>query len=105
MNADAEPFKPQPNPELKQKSLEPETVVEIIKDHRSISNTVDRSVVMLEASTLKANQNTQRDPSTVNIEDYNNGINAKCAGNLQKESEVKPPKKRGNYNNGKKISN
>jgi hypothetical protein len=81
--------------------LEPEKVVEIIKDSRSTNTVIDRTT-RIEVSTSSTNQNTQSVSSKQTVEEYNE-INANCSDNLRKETEVKPPKKRGNFNAYKEL--
>lgn len=80
LNADVEEFNSRPNQELNKDNLEPAKVVEIIRDSRSINNTLDRTI-REEASTSRTNQNTP--PSLYNdvVEKYNE-INANYADNL-----------------------
>jgi hypothetical protein len=57
---------------------------------------LDRTI-RAEASTSRANQNTQQIPSRATVEEFES-INAKCSDTLQKVSEVKPKRKRNNAN-------
>jgi hypothetical protein len=47
--------------------------------------------------TSSANQNTQQIPSNTVVDEFEK-INANCSDKLQKFSEVKPNRKRGNFN-------
>jgi hypothetical protein len=96
LNPGAEIFEPRQDLEPNRVDLEPKTVVDIIEGSRSTSKNPDRSI-RVEASTSSANQNTQLAPSSNIVDEYNE-INAKCSDKLRKETEVKPPKKRGNFN-------
>jgi hypothetical protein len=71
--------------------------MEIIEESRLTNKVLDRTV-RAEVSTSSANQNTQQVPSNAMINEFNE-INAKCSEKLQKESEVKPNRKRGNFDN------
>lgn len=61
LNAEAEDFIPQPHPELKKDNLEPEKVVEIIKDSRSTKIELDR-MIRVEASTSSSSSGNQNTP-------------------------------------------
>jgi hypothetical protein len=97
LNANAEPFKPQQNPELSSVDVEP---VEIIKEScRSTDKNVNVNKKTEEVMTSQSSTSTnvsQQVLSQNTVDNYNE-INAKCEGNLRNVSEVKPPRKRSNF--------
>jgi hypothetical protein len=100
LNINAESFIPQSNPELTSVNVEPDEVVEIIKENcRSTDKNVNVAKKTDEAMTSRPSTSTnvfQQALSQTTVDNYNE-INAKCEGNLRNVSEVKPPRKRSNF--------
>jgi hypothetical protein len=69
--------------------------MDIIKDSRSTNKVLDRTI-RSEALTSNIVQNTLTVPSKTTVEEFNK-VNAERLGQLCKETKVKPPRKRGNF--------
>jgi hypothetical protein len=94
LNAEAETFIPQ----RQEANVEPDEVVDIINQDCRSTEVIDRTKRQVEIiQPFKAGEKSnQKVISSATVNDHNE-INAKCESNLRKVTEVKQPRKRGNF--------